>query len=89
MSCEIEDRVARIYAAIGVSQESDPRAFPAMVATTARSCVVHQDFRGGMDNADLANMAHGIIHNIANLEGHLYRWAPHNGRCGKDVSQAS
>jgi hypothetical protein len=53
---------------------------PATVISTPHVHGVMQDFRGGMSEEEIANSAHSLIHNIANLRDHLRRWAAKNGK---------
>lgn len=76
----ILQRISRIYAAIGVIEEVDPKKLKATVIQTDNITAIFQDFRGGLSDDDLSNQAHIVIHNIANLDGHLRKWAAQNGQ---------
>lgn len=73
-------RIKRIYAAIDALQELDLSKLPARMVRGPRVIGIMQDFSGGLSPEDMANIAHTAIHNIANLQDHLRRWAAHNGR---------
>jgi hypothetical protein len=88
MDDAIQQRISRIYAAIGSIEEDDPQKLKATVVQTAKIKAVFQDFRGGFSDDDLANQAHSVIHNIANLRDHLRRWAAHNGQDKTEVDAA-
>jgi len=64
-------RIARIYAAIGASEEANLNTLKANVVRTDRVNAIWQDFRRGMSDEELSNQAHTVIHNIANLSNHL------------------
>ena len=52
---------------------------PGRVYTTkAGGRGVMQDFSGGLPAESLSNLAHSLIHNIANLADHLKKWARKN-----------
>lgn len=55
------------------------RRLPAECVRTNQVIAIFQDFSGGLSAADLSNLAHTVIHNIANLHDHLRRWAVRNG----------
>jgi hypothetical protein len=77
---ELMLRVRRIYAAIDAAQEFDMSKLPGKVISHERVIRIFQDFSSGLSDADLANLAHTIIHNIANLKDHLLRWAVRNSK---------
>jgi hypothetical protein len=77
---EIVFRVKRIYAAINASHEFNMAKFPVKVFSNTRGHGFFQDFSGGQSEEELANIAHAIIYNIANLRDHLRRWADQNGK---------
>ncbi len=83
----ILQRISRIYAAIGVIEESDPNKLKATVIQTDKITYVFQDFRGGFSDDDLSNQAHTVIHNIANLRDHLRKWAKRNSKDKTKVDQ--
>jgi len=76
---EIQERLRRIYAAIDFALEPDLSKLPPRVISTKQVKGVFQDFSGGQSKEDLSNLAYTIIHNIANLQNYLQRWAVHNG----------
>ncbi|OAI39397.1 hypothetical protein AYO40_05815 [Planctomycetaceae bacterium SCGC AG-212-D15] len=78
---EVTQRIERIYAAIDASMERDPTKFPAKIAIQEGIFIgMWQDFSCGESEAQLSNIAHSVIHNIANLQDHLRKWAAHNGK---------
>ena len=85
---ELVQRIRRIYAAIGASEERDLSKLSAKVFDTGRVHGVFQDFSGGMSEEEFANIAHSLIHNIANLKDHLKKWAARNGKDKSKVDQA-
>jgi len=88
MDDELIQRIRRIYAAIGATEETDLGKLKATVVRTRNVVFVHQDFRGALDNEELSNLAHSLIHNIANLGDHLRKWAAHNGQDKNQVDEA-
>jgi len=87
MGTEIELRIKRIYAAIGEAIEYDVSKMKADVIQTDKVTSVYQDFRGELSDEQLTNIAHSFIHNIANLQDHLRRWAVHKGHDKAKVDQ--
>ena len=78
-SDELIHRVKRIYEAIGALEEHDLEKLRAVEVRTEKLTFVHQDFSGGQSIEKLSNIAHSLIHNIANLRDYLRRWAVQNG----------
>ena len=83
----ILQRISRIYAAIGDIEEDDPNKLRATVVQTDKIKAVFQNFCSDFSNDDLSNYAHAVIHNIANLQEHLERWAKDNGHDKAKVDQ--
>jgi hypothetical protein len=73
-------RVRRIYAAINAAEERDMSRLPGRVEKSGKRIAVIQDFSGDLTDEDFSNLAHSLIHNIANLEADLRRWANNNGK---------
>ena len=44
--------------------------------------------KGGLTDEELSNIAHSLIHNIANLQGHLQKWARQNEKEVSNVNKA-
>ena len=76
---EILKRLDRIYASIDTAVEGDVTKFVPVVIQNKESYGIYQDFRGGLNDAELSNLAYSVIHNIANFRAYLDRWAEHNG----------
>lgn len=76
---ELVDRLHRCYAAVDAAVEGDLSKFPPKIMADEKQFSMYQDFIGGLSDAQLSNLAHTIIHNIANLQDHLRRWAGRNG----------
>lgn len=87
MGTELELRIKRIYAAIGEAIEYDLSKMKADVIQNDKVTAVFQNFRGGLSDEQLTNIAHSFIHNIANLQDHLRRWAAHKGHDKTKVDQ--
>ena len=84
---ELLQRICRIQSSIEAVEKTDPNKLKAKVITTDKITAVFQDFRGGLTDAELSNLAHTLIHNIANLQDNLKRWAAHNGHDKTKVKQ--
>ncbi len=78
-------RLRRIYASIDVLKEFDMEKLPAKFIQNDRCVVFSQDFTGGLSEEDMENFAYTVIHNIANLQDHLRKWAARNGKDKKKV----
>ena len=59
----------------------------ATITKTEQFIALCQDFRGDLNDEELSNLAHSMIHNIANLCDHLRRWAAHNGQDKNKVDE--
>ncbi|UCD57631.1 MAG: hypothetical protein JSV16_00545 [Candidatus Hydrogenedentota bacterium] len=88
MGSEISDRIKRIYSAIGAIEEHDANKLKAKIVETEEFKGVFQDFRGALTDADLWNLAHMLIDNIAKLRDHLRKWAERNGKDKRKVDEA-
>ena len=84
---ELLDRLHRVYAAVEAAVEGDLSKFPPKVIADEHQFGVYQDFLGGLTEPQLSNLAHTIIHNIANLRDHLRRWAGRNGQDPKGIDK--
>jgi len=73
-------RVQRLYAAIGAVEETDISKLKTTVTSDGDQISFYQDWSGGRSEQELANTAHSLIYNIANLRSHLKKWAAHNGQ---------
>jgi len=87
MNTELSQRIHRIYSSIKAVEETDPNKLKATVITTGKCIGVFQDFRGGLNDADLSNLAHTLIYNIAHLKNYLIQWAKDNGHDETKVDQ--
>lgn len=76
---EIHHRMKRIYSAINSVEETDFSQFEPTIIRDAQRIEITQDFRGKLSEAELSNLAHPLIDNIANLYGHLKKWAAQSG----------
>ena len=78
MDDELGGRISRIYGAIDAVEEEDLGKLKGQVIETTTFFGVSNDFRGGLSDEEISNRAHSLIHNIANLQDHLKRWARQN-----------
>lgn len=83
----LEDRIARIQAALGRTRNADLVRFPARVINTPKCRAMFQDFRGGASTEELRNDAFTLIANVASLRDHLKGWARKNGRDPEKVDE--
>jgi hypothetical protein len=79
MADEIQQRIDRIYAAIGSVEMSHPNDLRPRVYHSEKGTLLIGDFRAGQTDAELINQAMSLIHNIANLYDHLKKWAKSHG----------
>lgn len=77
---ELLSRIRRIYASINASKEFNMSKLPAKVIKNDKVIGIFQDFSGELSTEEIQNIAHMVIHNIANLKDHLNRWAGINGK---------
>ncbi len=87
MDDELTHRMGRIYAAISAVEEPALESLKARVIKTQRFAGVCQDFRNGLSDEQLSNLAHSLIHNIAYLRDHLRKWAAQNGQDKNRVNE--
>ncbi|MDA1271897.1 MAG: hypothetical protein O3A93_11675, partial [Chloroflexi bacterium] len=85
---ELLMKILRIYASIDASQEFDMAKLPARVVQDEGRVVVFQDFTGGLSAAEIQNVAHNLVDNIAKLYDHLRQWARQNGKDANKVTDA-
>lgn len=85
---ELMPRIKRIYSSIDALQELDLAKLPAQVMQSDRVVAIFQDFKGNLSQEEIENAAYTVIHNIANLQDHLRRWAHHNGHNKARVDDA-
>lgn len=88
MDDPILQRIRRIYDSIGAIEEHDLSNLGASIVQNERVKGVFQDFRGGLSDGEISNYAHMTIHNVANLQDNLKRWAANNGRDKTKVDKA-
>ncbi len=67
----LEERIARMHAALGRTRVTNLARFPARVTNTPRWHGFFQEFRGGASPEDLMNDAFTLIANVACLRDHL------------------
>jgi hypothetical protein len=68
---DLMHRIRRIYASIDSVQEFDMTKLPAKVFRDDSFIFIYQDFAGNLSEEYMANLAHGVIDNIANLRDYL------------------
>lgn len=78
MDDELIMRTSRIYAAIHAVEEMDLSKLKGQVVETDKFAGAWNDFSGGLSEAEMSNLAHSLIHNIANLPNHLRKWVGRN-----------
>lgn len=78
-------RLRRINAAIAASVENDLSKVSPKVLTGNNFVEIYQDFSGDLSEEELSNLAHQVIHNVANLRDNLIRWADTNGKNAQRV----
>jgi len=84
----LTSRVQRLYAAIGGTEETDISKFMPKVINDGNRVGFYQDWSGGRSDAELANTAHMLIYNIANLKDLFSKWAVRNGKDKTKVDYA-
>lgn len=81
-----------MYAALGETVEEDVSTFKPKVIRHETTTEFFQDFRGGLTEEQIVNVAHTAIHNIANLSDHLRQWAKRNSldqtRVGETIANS-
>jgi hypothetical protein len=80
MEAGLDGRLRRIYAAVGELVEDDLSQFAPQRRGRPGTESILQDFRGGLTDEQLSNIAYSAMHNVANLWDHLRRWVGQHGR---------
>ncbi len=73
-------RVQRIFAAVEAVVENDISKCMPKVIKDGNRIGLYQDWSHGLSDAEISNIAHMLIYNVANLKDHLKNWAVRNGR---------
>ena len=73
-------RVNRIYSSLDTAEETDMSQLTPKIVSNGKRIGIYQDFTGGLNDEELSNLVHSLIHNIANLHDNLKRWAKKNGK---------
>jgi len=77
---ELTLRIQRIYEAVDAIVETDISKFIPKMIEDGNRIGFYQDWTGGRNDAELENIAHMLIYNIANLKDHLKKWAVCKGK---------
>lgn len=75
-------RLRRLYAALGETAEADISKLSATVQQNDRMIFMWQDFRDGLSDEQLLNLAFSLAYNVFSLRDHLKNWA--KAHCGSD-----
>lgn len=73
MNDELRLRIERLYSAVGATAEPNVSRFRPYVRRAEKGFFAFQDFRGGLSEAQIHNLAQTAIHNVASLRDHLRR----------------
>jgi len=87
-SDELTLRIQRIYEAVDAVVETDISKFMPKVIKDGNRIGFYQDWSGGLSSAEIENIAHILIYNVANLKEHLRGWAETNGKDKTKVNVA-
>jgi len=77
---DLRFRIKRIFAAVDSVIETDISKCMPKVIKDGRRIGIYQDWSHGLSNAEISNIAHMLIYNVANLKDHLKKWAERNGK---------
>ena len=77
---DLKGRIERIYEAVNAVVETDISKFMPKVIKDGNRIGFYQDWSGGLSSAEIENIAHILIYNVANLKEHLRGWAERNGK---------
>lgn len=81
MENPLNERIRRIYAAIGEAFTTDPNEFKSVTFHVGGDTfATRMDFRAGLSTEQLQNIVFTAVHNTANLRDHMKRWARQNGK---------
>ena len=76
MDPDINTRVERLYAAVGMAVDLDVLKYQPIYYCNEKVRGVVQEFSGGATEAEMSNSLHSLIHNIASFHDHLREWGP-------------
>jgi hypothetical protein len=83
---ELSARLRRVYAALDATLETDIGKAHPVIQSDGKCIGIFQDFRGSLSDAQMENLSHSIIHNLANLRDHIRRWMKRNGQDPNQVN---
>lgn len=86
-SDELTARMERVYDALDAVVETDLAKIPPSITSDEKRFTIYQDFRAGLSDARIQNLANSFIHNLANLQDHTRRWLRQNGLNQKQVDR--
>nr|UXE45445.1 hypothetical protein Hi04_10k_c4921_00022 [uncultured bacterium] len=71
-------KIERLRAAVQAAEERDVSSIRVKITQTADRIEMRHDFRGGMADPEIQNLAWQIIRSIADLKDHLRAWVAAN-----------
>ncbi len=83
---ELSARLRRVYAALDATLETEIGKAQPIIRSDEKLIAIFQDFRGRLSDAQMENLSHSIIHNLANLRDHIRRWMKRNGHDPNQVN---
>jgi hypothetical protein len=81
-------KIERLRAAVDAAEERDVASVKVEITHTPDRIEMRHDFRGGMADPEIQNLAWQIIRSIADLKDHLRAWAAANGKPKDEVDKA-
>ncbi|HYH86497.1 MAG TPA: hypothetical protein VEX60_13680 [Pyrinomonadaceae bacterium] len=87
MDDQLINRIKRIYAAIQQVEETDFSKLEATTGSIGDLKTVGVNFRGGISDEQINNLAYTAIHNVAYLRDHLKKWAKVSGANAETVEE--
>ena len=89
MNEELDERIRRIYEAIGASVDTDGRGYASEIAYVGDGQFESRvRFSNDSNQAQLQNIVFTTVHNVANLKDHLKTWARSNNKDPEAIKRA-
>jgi hypothetical protein len=85
---QLAAKIERLRAAIHVAEERDVTRVKVKVTEASDRIEMHHDFRAGLSDPQIQNLAWQIVRSIADLKDHIRAWAVANKKAKEDVDRA-
>jgi hypothetical protein len=87
-TAQLIEKIQRLRAAVRMAEDRDIASVKVEIKQTPDLLEMRHDFRGGLSDPQIQNLAWQIIRSIADLKDNIRAWAAANGRSKDDVDKA-